>query len=232
MSTSHPQAMLAFSILSGIATHFTIFRHGEWDVQAPKIVLSYLFLLSVATVLDVAATVNYFDFAGPYPWFVKGVWCHILGIYGSMFIYRAFFHRLSQFPGPFLARLSNFYVTSLSARKLHLYEETEKLHKIYGDYVRLGLNSLPSILNYVTKLTLPLGPTELSIADPSAVKALYSSQAKVSKGPWYTILEPRVSLQTERDKQEHARRRKVWDQGFSSRGRLPAPADRLKTRCI
>ncbi|OKP14021.1 Tryprostatin B 6-hydroxylase [Penicillium subrubescens] len=198
MSTSHPQAMLVFSTLSGIATHLTIFRHGEWDVQAPKLVLSYLFLLIGAMVLDQAAKAKYVDFAAPYPWLVKGVWCHILGIYGSMIMYRAFFHRLSQFPGPFFARLSNFYVTALSARKLHLYEETEKLHGIYGDYVRLG-------------------PTELSIADPSAVKALYSSQAKVSKGPWYTILEPRVSLQTDRDKQEHARRRKVWDQGFSSR---------------
>ena len=63
-----------------------------------------------------------------------------------------------------------------------------------------------------------IGPTELSIADPQAVKALYSGQAKVTKGPWYTVLEPRVSLQMSRDKKEHARRRKVWDQGFSSKG--------------
>lgn len=69
----------------------------------------------------------------------------------------------------------------------------------------------------------PPGPTELSIADPDAVKAIYSSQAKVSKGPWYTILEPRVSLQMVRNKQEHARRRKVWDQGFSARGMESAP---------
>lgn len=145
MSTSQPQVMLALSAISGIATHFTIFRHGEWDVQAPKLVLSYLALLIGAMVVDLAAKAKYVDFAAPYPWLVKSVWCHILGIYGSMIIYRAFFHRLSHFPGPFLARLSNFYVTSLSARKLHLYEETERLHGIYGDYVRLGLKSLPSI---------------------------------------------------------------------------------------
>ncbi|KAE8405503.1 cytochrome P450 [Aspergillus pseudonomiae] len=115
-----------------------------------------------------------------------------------MLFYRAFWHRLGGYPGPFLARLSNFYVTSLSAKSLHLYEEVRELHRQYGDYVRLG-------------------PTELSIADPRAVKALYSGQAKVSKGPWYTVLEPRVSLHMSRDKKEHARRRKVWDQGFSSR---------------
>jgi hypothetical protein len=230
MSTSHPQGMLVFSTFSGVATHLIIFRHGEWDVQAPKLVLSYWTLLIGAMVLDLAAKARYVDFAAP--WLVKGVWCHILGIYGSMILYRAFFHRLSQFPGPFFARLSNLYVTSLSARKLHLYEETEKLHKIYGDYVRLGLNYLSSIHLDLTNLTLPLGPTELSITDPSAVKAIYSSQAKVSKGPWYTILEPRVSLQTDRDKQDHARRRKVWDQGFSSRGKLPATADMMNMCCI
>ena len=69
---------------------------------------------------------------------VKSVGCHILAIYGSMLIYRAFFHRLRKFPGPFLARLSNFHVAGLSAKKVQLYEETERLHKLYGDYVRLG----------------------------------------------------------------------------------------------
>ncbi|KAL5337622.1 cytochrome P450 [Aspergillus crustosus] len=112
-----------------------------------------------------------------------------------MLFYRAFWHRLSSFPGPFWARLTNLYVTALSAKRLRLYEEIQKLHQQYGDY----------------------GPTELSIADPQAVKALYSSQAKVSKGPWYTVLEPRVSLQMEREKKAHAHRRKVWDQGFGSK---------------
>jgi cytochrome P450 len=78
------------------------------------------------------------------------------------------------------------------------------------------LFALSKYIERLSKIVLA-GPTELSIADPEAVKALYSPQAKVSKGPWYTVLEPRVSLQMTRDKKEHARRRKVWDQGFSSK---------------
>lgn len=62
----------------------------------------------------------------------------LAGIAISMLIYRGFFHRLNRFPGPFQARLSNLYPTILSARNLHLYEEVEKLHGQYGDYVRLG----------------------------------------------------------------------------------------------
>lgn len=142
MSTTNPSMMLVLATLSGVSTHLALFRRGEWDVQAPKIVLSYLALLIGAVVLDREAEANYSDFGASYPWLVKGVGCHVLGLYASMLIYRAYFHRLCRFPGPFLARLSNFYVTALSARKLHLYEETAELHKIYGDYVRLGVHAL------------------------------------------------------------------------------------------
>ena len=51
---------------------------------------------------------------------------------------------------------------------------------------------------------------------------LYSSQARVSKGVWYTCSEPRVSLETERDKKAHALQRKVWDKAFTSQGRETA----------
>ena len=66
-----------------------------------------------------------------------------------------------------------------------------------------------------------LGPTELSIASPEAVRAIYGSHSPVTKGPWYTLLEPRTPLFMARDKQEHARRRKVWDRGFSTKGKPP-----------
>ncbi|KAJ5805507.1 Cytochrome P450 [Penicillium pulvis] len=197
MATDLSTTLPAFAAFSGITAHLLLYRHGEWDVNAPKLVVIYIIILLVAVALERAANNSGLEL-GPKPCAAQAMGYHLLGLYGSMAFYRGFMHRLSRFPGPFLARLSNFYVTALSARKLHLYEETEKLHKKFGDYVRLG-------------------PTELSIADPDAVKALYGPQAKVSKGPWYTVLEPRVSLQMVRNKQEHARRRKVWDQGFSSR---------------
>ncbi|CEL01772.1 Putative Cytochrome P450 monooxygenase [Aspergillus calidoustus] len=185
------EAQLTLSGASGICIHLFLFRIGEWDLKAPLIVMVYALAFVLAISLD-----RFNPLPGISP--IKLLGCHVLGIYSSIIFYRAFWHRLSGFPGPFWAKLSNLYVTALSAKKLHLYEEVQKMHQQYGDYVRLG-------------------PTELSIADPQAVQALYSGQAKVSKGPWYTILEPRVSLQMEREKKAHARRRKVWDQGFSSK---------------
>ncbi|KAL3483753.1 cytochrome P450 monooxygenase [Aspergillus germanicus] len=191
-------ALSTLAAASGACAHLLVFRRGEWDVHSPRIFVGYASLTLIAFYLERTSILSNLGVAIQPPWAFRAVGYHVLGIYLSMLIYRAFWHRLSSFPGPFLARLSNFYVTALSAKKLHLHEEVERLHQRYGDYVRLG-------------------PTELSIADPEAVKALYSAQAKVSKGPWYTVLEPRVSLQMTRDKKEHARRRKVWDQGFSSK---------------
>ncbi|KAL2832949.1 cytochrome P450 monooxygenase [Aspergillus cavernicola] len=183
--------------LTGIATHILLYRVGEWDLAAPSIVSTYIILSITLLTLDWTNSFTITTSLGP-GWAKQLVLTHITAVYTSMILYRAFFHRLRQFPGPFLARISNFYATYLSAKRLQLFEETERLHKVHGDYVRLG-------------------PTELSIINPEAVVALYGPQSQLAKGPWYHVIHPRVSLQTERDKKEHARRRKVWDQGFSSK---------------
>lgn len=62
------------------------------------------------------------------------------------------------------------------------------------------------------------GPSELSITHPKAVGTIHSAQSLCTKGPWYDGMHPRTSLQMTRDKTDHARRRKIWDRGFSSRG--------------
>lgn len=148
MPVDSPYATFALALASGVTTHLLLYRHGEWDLQAPKIVISYAALLFAALTVE---HMNVLEIAAPRQWAVGMLGCHILGVYGSILIYRAFFHRLSQFPGPFPARLSNFYVTTLSAKNFHLYEETQKLHKQYGDYVRLGTRdtSLFDLVRYV-----------------------------------------------------------------------------------
>lgn len=120
------------AIISGVSAHVFVFRIGEWDVASLSIFVFYFvaFLTGVLisnvqfriTVVEVARFAGY----------------HILGLYLSMVIYRAFLHRLSSYPGPFLARLSNFYITARSIKRLHLFEEVQSLHREYGDYVRLG----------------------------------------------------------------------------------------------
>lgn len=124
--------MALFAASSGVFAHLAIFRRGEWDVASPSIFVVYVSFLSAAvllcrTVLEVSAAVVFW--VGAY---------HALGLYGSMLLYRGFFHRLGSFPGPFPARFTNFYITARSMKKLHLFEEVQKLHAEHGDYVRLG----------------------------------------------------------------------------------------------
>lgn len=117
---------------SGVFAHLAIFRRGEWDVASPSIFAVYVALFSATvllcrTFLEVPITTAFW--VGGY---------HGLGLYGSMLLYRGFFHRLNSFPGPFPARLTNLYITARSMKKLHLFEEVQKLHAEHGDYVRLG----------------------------------------------------------------------------------------------
>lgn len=215
LETSHK--LLALGGISGISAHILIYRHGEWDLHAPAIFLSYASILLSAVVLEHVAAWTGAQYSIP---LVKTVFWHVGGVYVSMLTYRAFFHRLSEFPGPFFARLSNFYVTALSAKKMQLYNEVQKLHQQYGDYIRVGKTVFLFTLLWQLMLLFPQkGPTELSIIDPLAVKALHGVGTKVAKGPWYTVLEPRISLQIDRDKKTHAQKRRVWDQGFSSQGK-------------
>ncbi|CAK7204871.1 hypothetical protein SEUCBS139899_007633 [Sporothrix eucalyptigena] len=122
----------------------------------------------------------------------------LAGIYGSMLVYRAAFHRLSRFPGPFGARLSNLWITGKSIGKQDKYLVIEDLHKKYGDVVRIG-------------------PSELSIVHGAAPDAIHSNRTSCTKGPWYNILHPLESLQMIRVKEAHAVRRKTWDRGFGSK---------------
>ncbi|KAJ5557044.1 hypothetical protein N7494_000959 [Penicillium frequentans] len=191
------EALPVIAGLTGVSIHAILYRHGEWDTKAPAVVINYAILSAILISVEYLGILEKSDIPTASNWSLRLVAYHLLGVYSSMVVYRGALHRLNKFPGPFLARISNFYVTFLSAKNFRLYEETQKLHEKYGDYVRIG-------------------PTELSISDPAAVKLIYSSQAKTQKGPWYNCIEPRVSLQTDRDKASHARRRKTWDQGFSS----------------
>ena len=127
------------SFASGILLHLLIFRVGEWDLYTPHLLAGSALLYGGATYglskyglgeslpsLHSASTVGLLQAS-----------C-ISGIVLSILVYRAAFHRLNRFPGPFLARLSNGYVTSLSVKRFHLFEEVKELHAQYGDIVRLG----------------------------------------------------------------------------------------------
>ncbi|OJD33853.1 cytochrome p450 [Diplodia corticola] len=121
------------------------------------------------------------------------------GLYLSMGVYRAFFHRLRKFPGPWGAKLSRFYVTATSARDVQYHVAVKRWHEQYGDFIRTG-------------------PRELAIVKASAVNLIYGPQSKCGKSTWYTQVssdQNECSIHMTRDPNAHKNRRKAWDRGFS-----------------
>ncbi|KAF2138249.1 uncharacterized protein K452DRAFT_256367 [Aplosporella prunicola CBS 121167] len=114
-----------------------------------------------------------------------------LGLYASIMVYRAFYHALSRFPGPYSAKLTKFWsVGKAYSSNFRWHQVCKELHNKYGDYVRVG-------------------PRELSVIDPEAIVPILNLSLK---GPFYGSLEK--SIHTTRDAAFHKARRKVWDNAF------------------
>jgi len=67
------------------------------------------------------------------------------GLTLSIGIYRLFFHRLREFPGPLGAKLSRFYTVKLAAKSVQYNVEVAKMHEKYGDFIRTGRTPLISL---------------------------------------------------------------------------------------
>lgn len=98
--------MIIFATMLGIVFHQTI-RPFEVDSHGWEMVIAFLGLLSgllagyiVSAEFSLADAVLRASCAGL---------AFLTGLSGSILIYRAYFHRLRGFPGPFTARLSKLY---------------------------------------------------------------------------------------------------------------------------
>ncbi|KAF5618353.1 pisatin demethylase cytochrome P450 [Fusarium sp. NRRL 52700] len=168
---------------SGILAHVLIFRKGEWDLYTIKILQGLLIVFSLLALCfkSLGSTEAGFPYsilesiiASMYmvSFMVSGIFC-------SMFIYRiSFLHRLYQFSGPFMARVSNLYLAKRSVASFQLYREIQDLHWKYGDIVR-GPQHYPSSMR---SSSMPYTPTVRPVArglalrdyEPRVVK--YTSQ--------------------------------------------------------
>ncbi|KAF4996278.1 hypothetical protein FDECE_12522 [Fusarium decemcellulare] len=149
------QNFLSGGFALGILIHILVFRRGEWDHLASRIVACFFWLY----VMSIAAGIYRLPGGNDHPWLViKGISALfgvlIAGLFASMLSYRAFFHPLRHVPGPFLARLSSAYPTSLAVKKLQFFEEARRLHETYGDFVRIALRLYEPRVRHYTDQTL------------------------------------------------------------------------------
>ncbi|KAF3044325.1 hypothetical protein E8E12_007952 [Didymella heteroderae] len=125
--------------------------------------------------------------------------CFNITTLSSIAIYRLFFHRCRNFPGPLPAKISRFYAAYLSAKDVQYYKELAKVHEKYGDFVRTG-------------------PREISILRKSAVPLIYGPNSEMRKSTWYGQTGndlKKTSIHMTRDHESHKQRRRAWDRGFS-----------------
>ncbi|KAL9105897.1 MAG: hypothetical protein Q9227_009008 [Pyrenula ochraceoflavens] len=126
--------------------------------------------------------------------------CYFVGLFVSITLYRLFFHRLRNFPGPKLAAVSKLYHVwqCLDSRN---HQVLEDWHRQYGAFVRTG-------------------PAEITIFHAAAFQAMDGPKSNTTRSDWYDILYPRVSSVFTRDKELHNERRRIWSHSLSSRALL------------
>ncbi|KAE8351348.1 cytochrome P450 [Aspergillus coremiiformis] len=195
LSPSPSQIVPAFLIL-GAAFHQCI-RTTEIDNRVCSLVALYL-----GTYLFLCfGYIHFFSLS----WLRAAVlvllaaFCFNIGLTISVILYRAFFHRLRHFPGPWKARLSRLYTVQQGWQRTQYHLDLEALHRKHGDFVRMG-------------------PREISINRPSAVHTINGPQSSCTRSTWYSRLSDditQVSLNSTRDPEVHRRRRRAWDRGFS-----------------
>jgi len=120
----------------GVLSHIFALRKGEWDLWTMTFIYAWItYEAVVPCILSQFRSMAYLDAMLTAN---KLLSSFVSGMTISILTYRAFFHRLNRFPGPFIARLTNVYATWLAIKEEHMYLEVQELHKKYGDIVRIG----------------------------------------------------------------------------------------------
>ncbi|KAL8997115.1 MAG: hypothetical protein Q9169_003551 [Polycauliona sp. 2 TL-2023] len=210
------------SATAGALSHIVYFNRGEHHLYGTTYLLVYSVVWTVGAIaLNQRGASVHEATARVTAW----MFSYFVGLYSSLIIYRSMFHPLNKFPGPFGARLSKFWL-SAHVKDRTAFRTIHRLHEEYGDFVRVG-------------------PSDLSIAHPSATNAIYGPASKTSKATWYDLTLPMgplrkaalledcdlhstginvadfditlVSLQTTRSRADHDQRRRLWSAAFSDK---------------
>ncbi|KAF2874249.1 cytochrome P450 [Massariosphaeria phaeospora] len=189
--------LLAF--LGGVLSEVFLFSRGEWDRHGKSIVKGFS-VLSVSSIC-LLTTVLGFPLGTSIKNTISLTIAVLSGLFGSMIVYRLFFHPLKSFPGPKGARVTAFWMLWQNVPDLRFYVKLRSLHNDYGDFVRIR-------------------PREISICHPDAVVDIYGPINKMRKAEFYEQLHPHQNLQLSRDPAFHHQKRRHWDRAFSKKALL------------
>ncbi len=205
---------LCLAAVLGLFFHNAIFMHGEWHMQAPTIlklhIAAFLLIFLLQSVNGADRGVESFSES------FLVISTYLMITLASMVIYRKFFHRLRNFPGPWIAGITKFWhVYQCVGSQNHLL--LDRLHRKYGPFVRTG-------------------PEEITVFHPEILPAVDGPGNICTKAVWYDLLLPEIALNTTRSKPDHDKRRRIWNHGFSAKAlamyedRVTEYAEKLENR--
>jgi hypothetical protein len=148
MASVAPMAIAPFCL--GVMIHLGLFIRGEWHNQAPHIIIAHTLVLTLLSGKSMVSGVSiWYGVALPFL-------MYLCGLFGSMAVYRLFFHRLRSFPGPRMAALTKlWHVWHCRNSQNHLL--LESCYQKYGNFVRTGLSPSHQ-LHAITFIDLFLRP--------------------------------------------------------------------------
>ncbi|CAH0031673.1 unnamed protein product [Clonostachys rhizophaga] len=180
---------IVVSVFAGLLAHNAIFIRGEWHMHILQILVGVC-LVNIIALYSLYRVVHVPSFGEA----LGAVFCMdmacLMALFGSMTVYRLFFHKLSGFPGPKLAAATKLWHV-WKIRKSTNYLLLQELNGEYGDIIRTG-------------------PNELTLVGPSAFNLLDGWGNTTTRDIWYDLLRPRYSAVFCRDKKLHKEGRKAW----------------------
>ncbi|KAI1287225.1 cytochrome P450 [Xylaria venustula] len=186
---------IGVAFVAGLLAHRAYFIHGERDLQAANIARAHIAILFLLAYLKSQAQGFTFQYAAQEALILIGIYS--LALFVSIIIYRLFFSPLSRAPGPIAMRISKLsHVWALMDYRVRNCEMLHDLEKKYGKVVRTG-------------------PNEVTLFGYDAYDQIRRADSRCQRAQYYDILHPMVSLNTTRNPEVHAHRRKLWDQAFS-----------------
>ena len=202
-----------YASILGLLAHQLVFIRGEWHLQAPVLLLLHILL----AIIFVGAEVQLDPLGGGSTTeSLICIICYLISLFASISIYRLYFHRLHNFPGPRLAVLSKlWHVWQCRDSRNHLL--LERLHREYGPYVRSGMENLV-VKDLSSPLNSSLGPNEITIFHPAVFEAIDGPGNNTTRSDWYDLIYPRQSSIFTRDRRLHDGRRQIWLHSLSTKG--------------
>ncbi|KUI73735.1 Tryprostatin B 6-hydroxylase [Cytospora mali] len=184
------------AVVAGIATHLGVFIRGEWHLLAPLVALAHTLAFWALFLACASTSPRKNDAASLLQATCLSI-SYLVGLFGSMSIYRLFFHRLRKFPGPRIAALTKLWHV-YECRDLRNHLKMHELYQRYGSFVRTG-------------------PEEITVFHPEIFEAMDGPGNNNTRSAWYDNLKPLISPIFSRTESEHREYLRPWNQALSAK---------------